>query len=154
MDDFLSTNKASSKHQPATGEHRTNWNEVGHNRFLPPPTLRESLPWILLVLFLAGAIITLLVAVLSPPNRTDGPRYPLPSYVYLNGHCHHRSRVGIVPDELCEEVLSKPGSDGGRRPRFVYEQAVGVCYDTILDGHHKVPTEFCNRKPAAPDTRQ
>ena len=149
MDDSLSEASKSSQRPSERAASPTNWNEAGYSRFQPSPPLRQSLPWILLVLLLAAAFIVLLMAVLSPPRRTDGPRYPLPSYVYLNGHCHHRSRAGIVIDELCEEALSKPGSDSARQPRFVYEPAEGVCYDTILDARHKVPTEFCNRKPAA-----
>ena len=123
MDDSLSEASKSSQRPSERAASPTNWNEAGYSRFQPAPTLRQSLPWILLVLLLAAAFIVLLMAVLSPPRRTDGPRYPLPSYVYLNGHCHHRSRAGIVIDELCEEALSKPGSGSGARgPRLVRDR--------------------------------
>lgn len=149
MDDSQRKASPSSPNPSEPADSITSWKEVGYSRFRPAPTLRESLPAIAVVLFLAGACVALLMAVLGPPQKSDGPRYPLPSYVYLSGHCHHRSRAGMVSDALCEEALSKPASDGTRQPRFVYEPAERVCYDTILDVRHKVPTEFCNRKPAA-----
>ena len=146
MNDPQSTVSQPSARSPERQVAASRWNEVGAGRFAPRPSLRDSLPWIALILCLAGAVLALLVAMLSPPHRGDGPRYPLPSYVYANGHCHHRSRAGMVSAALCEDALSKPGSDGKRQPRFVYEPAERVCYDTILDVRHKVPTEFCNRR--------
>lgn len=134
----------------------TQWGEAPHSRFDPRPPLRQSLKYYLpaFVLLLLGLVLYG-VFKWRQLQAHGGQGYKLPDYSYFRGHCFHRSQPGIVPDEHCERALSKPAKDGQRQPRFHFQPTEGVCYDTLFESRHKVPTEFCNRKPvpADPDHR-
>jgi hypothetical protein len=137
--------------QPPSSRQKPRSGEVGRSRFEPPLTARQHLQYFVVLLLLGALGLGLYgYRTWQKIRAAGGHSYPLPDYTYLHGHCFPRHRAGVVGDAACEQVLYLTDPAGQRRPRFHFDTTQQTCYDTILDTHHAVPTEFCNRKAEAP----
>lgn len=129
----------------------TNWGEVGRSRWGRKLTWRQHLRYFVLMFLMISTGLGLYGFLKWRQIREKGGTgYKLPDYSYLHGHCFHRHKAGVVPDEYCENALYIIDKDGHRRPRFIFDSQKGICYDTLLVTRHEAPTEFCSRK-SVPD---